>query len=502
MRKKISLFSESMLIGSVLLVAFIPNTFTTFLLFISALFSLFVVYDMYQTKHSLIRNFPVVARIRWLFEAQRDKIRQYFNESDLDGVPFNREQRSIVYQRSKNEIETIPFGTKHDVYKNGYEFIPHSLFPKDNVTGQTIKVGSKHCTKPYDSSILNISAMSYGSLSGAAIRALNVGAKEGGFAHNTGEGGISPHHLQGGDLIFQIGTGYFGAGDTDVDGRRIFNPSMFKVNANLSQVKMVEIKLSQGAKPAHGGILPAKKNTEEIAKIRGIEPGKVVDSPPFHSAFSNFDEMVDFIDQLRQLSGGKPVGIKMCVGRKDEVIEMIDTFRFRGIYPDFITVDGSEGGTGSAPPEHTNSVGYPLADGLDIIVKQLKLGGLKDDIKVFGSGKVIDSYDIFRVLALGADGVNMARGFMFSLGCIQALECNLDTCPVGVATQDKSFEKGLVVAEKYLRVRNFHKNTIKKFSEFVGSFGLTDIGDINSLMINRRHNGKVVTLHEYMEVTF
>ena len=483
--------------ASITLTVFYFKTYLAILTFLITAITFLGIHDAVQTEHSLLRNFPILAKLRWVFESQRDKIRQYFNESDLDGVPFNREQRSIVYQRSKNEIETIPFGTKHNVYENGHEFIGHSIFPKTTILGERILIGSKHCKQPYGSSILNISAMSYGSLSGAAIRALNKGAKEGRFAHNTGEGGISPHHLQGGDLIFQIGTGYFGAGKSE-RGQRVFDEAMFRVNANHPQVKMIELKISQGAKPAHGGILPAKKNTEEIAEIRGIEPGVTVDSPPYHSAFSNFEELVEFITKLRTLSNGKPVGIKFCVGQKAEITEMFEIFKEKDVYPDFITVDGSEGGTGSAPPEHTNYVGFPLADGLFFVVEELKRLGLKKEIRVIGAGKIIDSYDIFRALSLGADGVNMARGFMFSLGCIQALECNLDTCPVGVATQNKELERGLVVADKYKRVYNFHRNTIKKFKEFVGSFGITYISDVDASMINRRDAGKVINLREFM----
>lgn len=452
--------------------------------------------DIFQKNHALLRNFPIAGKLRWVFEGQRDKIRQYFNESDLDGTPFNKEQRSIVYQRSKNEIETIPFGTQHNVYDNGHEFVPHTLFPKSMILGERIKIGGKDCQYPYGSSIVNISAMSYGSLSGAAIRALNKGSLEGNFAHNTGEGGISTHHLQGGDLIFQIGTGYFGAGETK-NGKRYFSDSMFRVNANLSQVKMIELKLSQGAKPAHGGILPAKKNTKEIAEIRGINPVEQVDSPPYHTAFEDFEGLVDFIQQLRDLSGGKPVGIKLCVGIQSEVTEMFKTFKERDSYPDFITIDGSEGGTGSAPPEHTNSVGMPMADALVFVNRELERIELRDDITLIASGKVIDSFDIFRALALGADGVNIGRGFMFSMGCIQARECNLDTCPVGIATQNKDLEKGLVVSDKYMRVFNYHHNTIEKFKDFASSAGITYIRDIDSSMIMRRTDNGIKSLEKF-----
>jgi len=457
--------------------------------------------DITQTKHSLKRNFPLLARLRWVFESERDKIRQYFNESDLDGTPFNRIQRSIVYQRSKNETETIPFGTQLNVYSNGYEFAEHSIFAKDasEVKGDRVIIGSKNCKMPYSSSIINISAMSYGSLSGAAVKALNLGAKEGGFAHNTGEGGISSYHLSGGDLIFQIGTGYFGAGKT-VEGRRMFDVVSYVKNATRQEVKMIEVKLSQGAKPGHGGILPAKKNTLEIASIRGVEPFKRIDSPPTHSAFSDYNGMVDFIQTLRELSGGKPVGIKLCVGRNSEVESMISTFAQRDMYPDFITVDGSEGGTGSAPLEFTNNLGTPLVEGLVIVSKLLLKYNLKSQIKVIASGKVIEGFDMLRLMALGADGVNIARGFMLSLGCIQARECNKDSCPVGIATQNKSLERGLVVEHKYLRVKNYHNNTVEKFKELVGSMGLTNIADITPELVKRRlKNGEVESFNKIYE---
>jgi glutamate synthase domain-containing protein 2 len=449
---------------------------------------LLVLSDVTQTQHSLKRNFPLLARLRWVFEDQRDKIRQYFNESDLDGTPYNREQRSIIYQRSKGDQETVPFGTQLDVYEKGYEYVKHSIFPKEAEL-KRVMVGSKDCIQPYNSSILNISAMSYGSLSGAAVRALNLGAKKDNFAHNTGEGGISPHHLQGGDLIFQIGTGYFGAGITE-NGVRKFHGDTFKVNSRLPQVKMIEVKLSQGAKPGHGGILPGKKNTKEIAEIRGVEPYTTVKSPSSHTSFNDFNSMVDFIKELRDLSGGKPVGIKLCVTTYDEIEQMVSTFKKRDIYPDFITVDGSEGGTGSAPLEYTNHMGTPLIDGLKIVVENLQRYGLKDEIKVFGSGKLVNSFDIIKVMSLGADGVNMARPFMFSLGCIQARECNKDTCPVGVATQNKRLEKGLVVEDKFERVARFHKRTLDSVKEMLGSMGFTSQEGLHSRIVIKNEDKK------------
>lgn len=465
---------------------FNPATMSFFV--ISCLLLGWAIFDVVQTKHSLMRSFPIVARLRWLFEHEREKIQQYFVESDLDGVPINREKRSIVYQRAKKEMETVPFGTQHDLYAKGYEFVKHSLFPTDHhkINGDRITIGSKHCKQPYSSSLINISAMSFGSLSKNAIMALNQGAKEGDFAHNTGEGGISPYHLQGGDLIFQVGTGYFGAGKT-VDGCRVFDDEIFRSNAIRPEVKMIEIKFSQGAKPGHGGILPAKKNTEEIAKIRSVEPFTQVDSPPFHSAFSNYDEMIDFLQKVRELSNGKPIGIKLCVGNQEEIEEMLATFARKGNYPDFISVDGGEGGTGSAPLEFTNYIGMPLMEGLNFIHKELMDKGLRDEIKIVASGKAIDGFDIVKIVAMGADGISMARSFMLSLGCIQARECNNDTCPVGVATQDEELVEALVVENKYLRVKNYHNKTVQAVKDMVSAMGKNSIQDVSKKDIFRRN---------------
>lgn len=478
---------------------YFQNGFSITFLVISLVFTLLAIYDAFiQKTHSLLRAYPVIARLRWFFEHEREKIQQYFIEGDLNGTPINREKRSIVYQRSKQQTETVPFGTQHDVYAKGYEFVKHSLFPTDhhNIEGVRVLVGSDKCTQKYNSSIINISAMSFGSLSKNAIIALNQGAKMGGFAHNTGEGGISPYHLQGADLIFQVGTGYFGAGKT-VNGKRHFDDEIFKQNAILPEVKMIEIKLSQGAKPGHGGILPAKKNTEEIAKIRAIEPHTRVDSPPSHSAFSNFDEMIEFIQKLRDLSGGKPVGIKLCVGNTEEIEQMIKTFANTNNYPDFITVDGGEGGTGAAPLEFTNYIGTPLIEGLVFVVKMLTKYGLRNQIKIIASGKVIDAFDVVKLKAIGADIVGMARSFMLSLGCIQARECNLDTCPVGVATQDKNLVKSLVIEKKNIRVKNYHNKTINAIEEMVSVMGKNSICEVQPSDVFRRiKNGSIASFKE------
>ncbi|MGG6231964.1 FMN-binding glutamate synthase family protein [Tenacibaculum sp. SDUM215027] len=477
------------------LVYFMPDMGNYILLTVASVVTLLAIYDAFiQKEHSLMRAFPVIARLRWVFEEEREKIQQYFIEDDLSGKPINREKRSIVYQRSKKEIETVPFGTQHNVYAKGYEFVKHSLFPKDHhhINGERVLIGSDKCKQKYNSSIINISAMSFGSLSKNAIMALNQGAKMGGFAHNTGEGGVSPYHLQGGDLIFQVGTGYFGAGKS-VNGKRVFDAEVFKNNAVRPEVKMVEIKLSQGAKPGHGGILPAKKNTKEIAEIRSVEPFTRVDSPPGHDAFSNFDEMVTFIQQVRELSGGKPIGIKFCVGDNDEIEAMIKAFADANNYPDYIAVDGGEGGTGSAPLEFSNYIGTPLLEGLSFVNKMLKKYGLKDQIKIIASGKAIDAFDVIKYLALGADAIGMARSFMLSLGCIQARECNLDTCPVGVATQEKDLVKALVVKYKNIRVKNYHNKTISAIKEMVAAMGKESIEDIEPKHIFRRNTGGEIT---------
>ena len=481
------------------LVYFLPQIGNIILFSIASILTIIALYDAFQDKHSLLRSFPLIARLRWLFEEEREKIQQYFIEDNLNGTPINREKRSIVYQRSKKEIETVPFGTQHNLYAKGYEFIKHSLFPTDHhkITGERVLIGSDKCTQKYDASIISISAMSFGSLSKNAIKALNQGAKMGNFSHNTGEGGISPHHLHGGDLIFQVGTGYFGAGKTE-NGKRVFDDEIFRKNALRPEVKMIEIKFSQGAKPGHGGILPAKKNTEEIAKIRSVEPGTRVDSPPGHSSFSNFTEMIVFLQKVRELSEGKPIGVKFCVGNNQEIEEMIRAFSQANNYPDFIAVDGGEGGTGSAPLEFSNYVGTPVLEGLVFVNKMLIKYKLKEQIKILASGKAIDAFDIIKLKAMGADVIAMARSFMLSLGCIQARECNLDTCPVGVATQDDDLVKALVVEDKNVRVKNYHDKTIVAIKELVSAMGKNSILDVKPSDIYHRSvdNGKVVDLEK------
>jgi glutamate synthase domain-containing protein 2 len=442
--------------------------------------------DMVQTKQSIKRNFPLLGRLRYVLEDMRPKIQQYFVESDIDGAPINRNDRSVIYQRAKKQVDTTPFGTQLNVYAEGYEWMNHSIVPFDFHKidhHPRVRVGNKDCKQPYDASVLNISAMSFGSLSGNAVEALNAGAKIGGFAHNTGEGGISPHHLHhGGDIIWQVGTGYFGARDEGGN----FSPEAFTKNATRPEIKMIELKLSQGAKPGHGGILPAKKNTPEIAAIRGVKAGTTVFSPPFHSAFTTPKEMILFLHKMRELSGGKPIGFKLCVGRKSEFISICKAMVELKIYPDFITVDGGEGGTGAAPPEFSNFVGMPLLDGLSFVDNMLKGFDLRQHIRVIASGKILTGFQMIRAIALGADMCNSARAMMMALGCIQALECNKNTCPTGVATQDPELVKGLVVDDKKVRVANFHKNTIESFVELLAASGIDNPRKLNRHQINRR----------------
>lgn len=442
--------------------------------------------DMLQKKQSIKRNFPLIGRLRYFFEQIRPEIQQYFIESDTDGTPINRNDRAVVYQRAKQQIDSTPFGTQLNVYAEGYEWMAHSIQPMDAHDvdhNPKIVFGGDRCKQPYTMSVLNVSAMSFGSMSQNAIEALNAGAKLGGFAHNTGEGGISPYHLKhGGDLIWQIGTGYFGA--RTKDGK--FNEEAFQKNASLPNVKMIEIKLSQGAKPGHGGILPAVKNTAEVAAIRLVTPGITVFSPPLHSAFASPLELIRFIERLRDLSGGKPIGFKLCIGVKSEFIAICKAMKELNSYPDFITVDGSEGGTGAAPPEFSNFVGMPLLDALAFVDDVLRGYGIREQIKIIASGKIFTGFHMVRAMALGADTCNSARAMMMALGCIQALRCNKNTCPTGVATQDPQLMKGLVVEDKYKRVANFHKNTLESFVELISAAGIDHPGKINRSHIYRR----------------
>lgn len=425
-------------------------------------------YNTIQQKHAILRNFPILGYFRYMFEKIAPEIQQYFIERSTDGKPFSRNQRTLVYQRAKNIDSTSPFGTQLQLNQGSYEGIKHSMYPaKVNEELPRITVGGPDCTQPYSASLLNISAMSFGSLSENAIIALNKGAQKGKFYHNTGEGGLTEYHLNGGDITWQIGTGYFGCRDD----RGGFDGGKFAEKANLPAVKMIEIKLSQGAKPGHGGVLPAQKNTEQIAKIRGVQPHTTILSPPSHSAFSDGKGLVEFIARLRQLSNGKPVGFKLCIGDTSEFENLCQEMIHQNCYPDFITVDGAEGGTGAAPLEFADGVGMPLEPALIFVNKTLVRLGIRDKIRVICSGKIISGYSILKAIALGADMCNSARGFMFSLGCIQALRCNTNECPTGVATQNKMLMKGLVVSDKSERVFHFHKNTLHAANELLAAAG-------------------------------
>jgi glutamate synthase domain-containing protein 2 len=446
--------------------------------------------DYFQHKHTIRRLYPIIGRFRYLFESVRREIQQYFVESDTNGMPVSREFRSLIYQRAKGDRDTRPFGTVFDVNRDGYEWVNHSLSPKEvSNHNPRVRFGGPDCTQPYEASPLNISAMSYGSLSKNAIMALNKGAKAGGFAHNTGEGSLSPYHLKyGGDIIWQIGTGYFGCRDE----RGNFDRDLFEEKANLAAVKMIEVKLSQGAKPGHGGILPAAKLTEEIARIRHVPMGKDVVSPAAHSAFSTPKGLLEFLRELRQLSGGKPVGFKLCIGKKDEFLGICKAMLKTGITPDFITVDGSEGGTGAAPTELTNSVGTPLRDALIFVNRALIGIGLRDRVRIIASGKIFSAFHLLRAVALGADTANSARGMMFSLGCIQSRSCNTDHCPTGIATQNPSRNKALVVKDKSRRVANFHREMIKNLVELLALSGLDSLEELKPEHINQRVKGTVI----------
>ncbi len=443
-------------------------------------------YDMVQTHRAIPRNFPILGRLRYLAEWMRPKVMQYFVESDTEGRPFSRLNRNIIYQRAKKQTDSTPFGTQLDVYEEGYEWMSHSISALDQKLvnhDPRVRVGGKDCLKPYDLSIFNVSAMSFGSLSKNAVRALNGAAKIGGFAHNTGEGGISPHHLEpGGDLIYQVGTGYFGCRTADGN----FDPDVFAETASPESVRMIELKLSQGAKPGHGGILPAAKNTPEIAAIRKVPAGIQVDSPPYHKAFNTPVGLLQLLATMRERSGGKPVGFKLCIGNKHEFVSICKAMIQTGILPDFITVDGGEGGTGAAPLEFSNFVGMPFREGLSFVHDTLIGFDLRKDIRVLTSGKMASGFDLFRARALGADACNSARAMMMALGCIQALECNSNTCPTGVATQNPELVAGLVVDDKKVRVANYQKNTVHSFVELMAAAGVATPDQINRRMIHRR----------------
>lgn len=455
------------------------------LIIVSGLLVAVGIWDLLQTEHAVLRNYPVIGHIRWLVEMIRPEIRQYLLEDDHEAVPFSRAQRSIVYRRAKGVPSEQPFGTLEDTYASGYEFVQHSMRPAPQPDPDTFRtmVGNDQCQQPYAASVFNISAMSFGALSPNAIRALNKGAAMGGFYHDTGEGSVSEYHREhGGDLVWQVASGYFGC--RTPEGR--FDPDKFAAQASNPQIRMIELKLSQGAKPGHGGILPAKKLTPEISRTRGVPEGRDCISPASHSAFSTPLEMMDFIARLRSLSGGKPVGFKLCIGHPWEFMAIVKAMLASGTVPDFIVIDGGEGGTGAAPAEFSDHVGTPMREGLLFAHNTLVGAGLRDRIRIGAAGRVISAFDIACALALGADWANAARGYMFALGCIQSLSCHTNRCPTGIATQDRTRMRALVVPDKAERVLRYHDRTIHVLAEMLAAAGLSHPDQLKAHHLARR----------------
>lgn len=478
---------------------FISDTLLNTLWLVTSLLSLLGLHDLLQKKHAILRNYPILGHFRFIFEDVRPEIRQYFIESDQDALPFSRMQRSLVYQRAKNENADKPFGSIIDVYEPNYRFIVHSISPCPPADPSTfrVQIGNSQCSQPYSASIMNISAMSFGSLSANAIRALNKGAHLGNFYHDTGEGSLSPYHLEnGGDIVWQIASGYFGCRTAD----GLFDPEKFRQQAQNPKIKMIELKLSQGAKPGHGGILPKHKITQEIAEIRGVSRDQDCISPAKHPSFNTPIEMMFFIQKLRELSGGKPVGFKLCIGQPWQFMSIVKAMLETKIIPDFIVVDGSEGGTGAAPIEFSDYIGTPLREGLRFVHNSLIGAGLRQQIKIGASGKMISAFDIASTFALGADWVNSARGFMFAVGCIQAQSCHTNQCPVGVATQDQDRQKAIDVPTKAERVFNFHKNTLHALSEMIAAAGLKHPSDIKAHHLAQRMNDREIK--NYAQIHF
>jgi glutamate synthase domain-containing protein 2 len=440
--------------------------------------------DLLQTKHAVLRNYPISAHLRFLLEEIRPEMRQYFFEDEKHGLPFSRDKRAVVYQRAKMVLDKRPFGTQYDVYADGFEWLQHSIAPRPPARAAfRVTIGGPDCSEPYSASVFNISAMSFGALSPNAIRALNAGARRGNFAHDTGEGGFSRYHEEkGGDIIWEIGSGYFGCRKPDGS----FCAEKFAETAVKPQIKMVELKLSQGAKPGHGGVLPAAKVSREIARARGVPFGKDCISPASHSAFARPIELLQMIANMRRLSGGKPAGFKLCVGHPWEFLAICKAMIETNICPDFIVVDGKEGGTGAAPLEFIDHLGMPLRDGLSFVHNALIGIGARDRIKIGASGKIVSAFDIARAMALGADWCNAARGFMFALGCIQSQSCHTDRCPTGVATQDHTRQRALVVSDKQTRVANFHAATLHSLIELTAAAGLDHPNEFNLHHFSRR----------------
>jgi glutamate synthase domain-containing protein 2 len=447
-------------------------------------FSLLGLHDLFQTRHAVLRNYPISAHLRFLLEELRPEMRQYFFESEKDGMPFSRDKRAVIYQRAKMVLDKRPFGTQYEVYSDGYEWLRHSMAPKPVATEPfRLRIGGPGCAKPYSASVFNISAMSFGALSPNAIRALNGGARKGGFAHDTGEGGFSPYHREnGGDIIWEIGSGYFGCRDPDGS----FSAEKFEAVAAFEQIKMIEIKLSQGAKPGHGGVLPAAKVTAEIAAIRGVPVGVDCISPARHTAFSTPLGMLQLIEDMRRACGGKPVGFKLCVGHPWEFLAICKAMLETGICPDFVVVDGTEGGTGAAPLEFMDHLGMPMREGLNFVHNALVGIGVRERVRIGAAGKIATAFDIARAVALGADWCNAARAFMFSLGCIQSLSCHTDRCPTGVSTQDPTRSRALIVPDKLERVYNFHRATLHALAELTAAAGLDHPDEFRPVHFCRR----------------
>ncbi len=491
------LFAAALLHVAILIPASIP--FVVLPLAVFVFFTIVGTWDLLQTRHSVLRNYPISAHLRFLLEHMRPEMRQYFFEDEKAGMPFSRDKRAVVYQRAKMVLDKRPFGTQYDVYATGFEWVRHSMAPRPHaVEPFRITIGGPDCAKPYNASVFNISAMSFGALSPNAIRALNKGAKAGNFAHDTGEGGLSTYHREnGGDLIWEIGSGSFGARNSD----GTFSGDHFATTAILEQVKMVELKMSQGAKPGHGGVLPAAKVSAEIAGTRGVPMGCDCISPSAHSAFSTPLEMMHFIGEMRRLSGGKPAGFKLCVGHPWEFLALCKAMLQTGIYPDFIVIDGKEGGTGAAPLEFLDHLGMPMREGLSFVHNALIGIGARDRIKLGASGKIVSGFDIARAMALGADWCNAARGFMFAVGCIQSQSCHTDRCPVGVATQDKTRQRALVVDDKWVRVKNFHGATLQALGELVAAAGLDHPNEFMPAHFCRRVSAQEVVTYDELYPT-
>lgn len=473
----------TLLLAAIIALSFFWLWVLYFLIIIGPLF-LLGFYDLFQTQHNVLRVYPIWAHWRYILTSIRPMIQQYFIASNISERPFSREQRELVYERATKTLDSLPFGTQHDVDAVGYEWMAHSLAPKViNKEEARIMVGGPDCKKPYSASRLNISAMSYGALSRTAVRALNRGAKMGNFYHNTGEGGLSQYHLkEGGDIVFQIGTAYFGC--RTLEGG--FDEAKFIEKANLDVVKMIEIKLSQGAKPSHGGLLPAAKITKEISEIRNVPMGVDCLSPAAHSTFSTPEGLLQWLQRLRELSGGKPVGFKLCIGSPCEFMGICKAMLSTGILPDFITVDGAEGGTGAAPVEFTNRLGTPLNEGLILVDNCLTGIGVRDKVRIIASGKIISGFDMASKIALGADICNSARGMLLSLGCLQSRRCNKNDCPTGITSQDPIHYRAISVDAKAPQVRNFHDATIESFLEVVGACGIDSPSKLKPHNIYRR----------------